>query len=684
MDGVGTHREHAEVTSPERARTIALRWAPWAIVAAVWVVGMLTASDYGATTDEPWRMLWTRRWWEVLGRGDTDGFAAMPLNYGFFYDALGRLSWLFDHHWLGGDDEFRLRRVLNLTTGCLALLGTHRLARQLAGERVALVALLLLATCPRFYGSAFSNPKDIPFAAAAIWSAWAIVRVSAAPSRRHVIVAALLAGICAAVRPHGVVLIFVGALAAAAFAERTRLGPWRALGRALGFVLLAYSVCFVLWPVLWVQPPWHLITASIQLSRHDHGSVSLFAGDVHPFTDAPGAYVVGWLAITLPPAVAIAAPLAIVGLVVAALRNRPGRAAWFGWGLLVLWVVGPSLVPMLRRTTLYDADRQLAFMVPVCCILAAWAWTQLARLARRGRLVVWATLAACTVASVVQMVHLHPYQKQYFSPLVGGLPGAHLRFDVATYSSAYREGLQWLAAHDPHAAVHIIGNGSAVGSYYAWKLGLDLNPDRFEYFLSEVRQGWEHTLPGRTVHVISRDGVPLLQIVRVDSMTAAAHGWVRSGHVQRPGTGGPSLAQWRALEARAGRFAVREELHDGPGAIALPFEVREDGEVTLLLCYYVGLRLWIDGELVYDGAEIPFQYRGTENFPSLHPITTDLRQGTHWLVADLTHSRQAWRFGVFAQARAIDFDAAASYSGVDSSSRNASTSARRLAAPASR
>src|SRR5262249_54044231 len=50
------------------------------------------------------------------------------------------------------------------------------LGRRLCGHRAGLIAIVLLATCPLYYGHMFINPKDAPFAAVMAIALLATVR----------------------------------------------------------------------------------------------------------------------------------------------------------------------------------------------------------------------------------------------------------------------------------------------------------------------------------------------------------------------------------------------------------------------------------------------------------------------------------------------------------------------------
>src|SRR3974390_3541323 len=63
-------------------------------------------------------------------------------------------------------DIFETRRLVGAAVGLLGLFATWRIGRRIGGPLAGLIALILLATCPLYYGHMFMNPKDAPFATA--------------------------------------------------------------------------------------------------------------------------------------------------------------------------------------------------------------------------------------------------------------------------------------------------------------------------------------------------------------------------------------------------------------------------------------------------------------------------------------------------------------------------------------
>src|SRR5262249_3366072 len=73
-------------------------------------------------------------------------------------------------------DLFETRRLVGATVGFIGLIATWGVGRRLSGPIAGLIALLLLATCPLYYGHMFINAKDMPFAAAMAVLLLSIVR----------------------------------------------------------------------------------------------------------------------------------------------------------------------------------------------------------------------------------------------------------------------------------------------------------------------------------------------------------------------------------------------------------------------------------------------------------------------------------------------------------------------------
>src|SRR3954463_6309784 len=163
----------------------------WAALAALTIVAVFTFRDYG------------------LGWGDythaQDGDLLLSLYSSGFHDTRA-LSFVNLYLYGGGFDMaaalvakvlpldlFETRRLLGAAVGVAGIAITWRIGRPigrgpalpspggigrgLGGPLAGLLALVLLATCPLYYGHMFINPKDAPFAVAMALFLLGLVRV---------------------------------------------------------------------------------------------------------------------------------------------------------------------------------------------------------------------------------------------------------------------------------------------------------------------------------------------------------------------------------------------------------------------------------------------------------------------------------------------------------------------------
>src|SRR5579883_1541088 len=234
-----------------------------ALFLAVFVLVLLTFSDYGISWDEDYHFWYGFRVLDYYRSffHDTTALTSPPISYyGAAFDATAAL--LSQISPLG---DYETRHLLNALIGVAGILGTAKLARTLAGPRAGFWAALLLVLTPNYYGHMFNNPKDIPFAAAYVWSLYYMARLLPKlprPAPSDVAKLGLAIGLALGVRVGGLLLLCylslaVGAiLAARAWRERswrklTIEGATAVLSVALPVLLLAYPLMLLCWP--WAQ-----------------------------------------------------------------------------------------------------------------------------------------------------------------------------------------------------------------------------------------------------------------------------------------------------------------------------------------------------------------------------------------------------------------------------------------------
>ena len=134
------------------------------MLAIVAIIAALTFRDYGLGWDDYTHSQYGELLLKLYGSGFTDERALSFVNlykYGGGFDMAAALAAKVLPFGL-----FETRRLVGAAVGIIGLIATWRIGRRLGGPVAGLMALVLLATCPLYYGHMFMNAKDAPFAAA--------------------------------------------------------------------------------------------------------------------------------------------------------------------------------------------------------------------------------------------------------------------------------------------------------------------------------------------------------------------------------------------------------------------------------------------------------------------------------------------------------------------------------------
>ena len=135
---------------------------------------LTTFPKYGVNPDEAGHIDYGESvyvWYETLFQERGIFTRANIWLYGGFYDALVHLVTLVSP--LGLHDT---RHLCNALVGLIGVVGAYKLGGLLGNRWVGFAAALFLVLTPRYYGHAFFNHKDIPFAVAFLWSTYYILQ----------------------------------------------------------------------------------------------------------------------------------------------------------------------------------------------------------------------------------------------------------------------------------------------------------------------------------------------------------------------------------------------------------------------------------------------------------------------------------------------------------------------------
>jgi hypothetical protein len=359
-------------------------------------------------------------------------------------------------------DVFETRRLAGGMIGILGLFVTWRLARRIGGPLAGLVAVILLAACPMFFGHMLMNPKDAPFAVAMAVLLLAMVRTLAEYPRPSLTTIGLFGvglGLSIGSRTLGVLagVSMLAALALLVGAEAKTKGTRAAFARAGRFIvfllpglLLAYAIMALIWPWSVQAPlnPWHALTYFSHFFEQPWRE--LFGGKLILVPDMPRSYVPTLFALRTPEIfLALGVSGALGALYAAARRDLPLRQR-----AIFLCVATAALFPIALtvavRPAMYNGIRHFVFLLPPFAVLGglagAWLFEALSRRFRFGAAIAVLAFGVGVTLPIVEMVRLHPYEYTYFNRLAGGVAGARERYMLDYWGLSFKQASRALAA----------------------------------------------------------------------------------------------------------------------------------------------------------------------------------------------------------------------------------------------
>jgi 4-amino-4-deoxy-L-arabinose transferase-like glycosyltransferase len=438
------------------------------------------------------------------------------------------------------DRVVEVRHFLCALTTLSSIPALYQLGRVLGNRWIGMAAALLLLLSPAFYGHAFVNSKDIPFAIGFLWSMTALAAMFTKGQYRwrEVLACGAAIGLTVSVRPGGWMLIlplYGLAVAVADWQSRGRVDQRprrRTLLKQAGLLLVAWLVMVLPWPWAHENPLLNPLQAIRMASKFHLVVPVLFEGQVVSSDQLPRYYLLKYLLITTPPAVLGLAAAGLIGggIQMAHRSNRPRSLAL---AILAAWLLMPLGLFAVIRPNAYDGMRHFLFIVPAVAIWAAIGlaclWQALRWPAARGALVV--VLGGVLVTQTATIVWLHPYQMTYFSCVAGGLGGADGQYETDYWLTSYKEAIEWIDAQprERSRATRVLvaanENSRWCAAYFASD-GLIIEttltggqtgdlPVGVDYYVGTSRSAMDANFPAaRVIHQIDRDGAVFTTIKR--------------------------------------------------------------------------------------------------------------------------------------------------------------------------
>lgn len=436
-------------------------------------------------------------------------------------------------------DRYLVRHALVAATALMGLFGVYRLGSELKSEWTGALATVFLAASPRFFGHAFFNSKDLPFAVLYVWVLVLLVRDLRRPlgaPLRGAVPLALVLGMLLGVRVGGAIIcapIFIAYAVRWWSASRSWAHLVRLAARFSVLLTVAWAVMLVAWPWAQTRPIIRPLAALLASGRFPWPHEELYKGRWVSSLELPLDYLPTWFLRTTPEVVLLGLAIFVVSILL-----RPSRLLALGRPeLLGVTLAGvlPLAYVIASRAALYDGPRHVMFLQPLIALAASSAMLTLVGLLREKEVpkgMAGAALLAVVIGVALpigSMVTLRPLEYVYFNHVSGGLPAAEGRFELDYWGLSYRMGVEWLQENLSRPGGVRLAACSYPGVTEPFvsepvrfvgtpRFGLDYDPDYLLY--TALHDCVEHppaeAPDGRVVHTIERQGVTVLTVFAVD------------------------------------------------------------------------------------------------------------------------------------------------------------------------
>lgn len=454
--------------------------------------------------------------------------------YGQSYDNLTTIL----IKWFGIEDIYSFRHIMSAIAGWLTILITALFAIWIEGYSAGIIVLLLFAVSPTFMGHAQNNLKDIPFALGYIAGIYYILRFlfsGMEKSRGNIFLITLSIAFCISIRAGGLILIcylfmflFLYYLVIYLKDKRIELKEIRTkLLWAFSVSFLAYFLSMILWPYALQNPLINPLKAYRVMLQFPDTFRQIFEGKVEWSDFMPWYYLPKYMAITIPLVV-------ISGLLLFILFSktifRTGKS--FIWWCLIFTIIFPVFFVIWEKSNLYSAWRHFLFIYPGIILLSAIGFLRLFQSIKNTYLL-WGLFLFISLISInpLRFIILNSkYTYLYYNQLVGGLKGAHGKYDADYYFVSLKEASEWLIKYLDNKK---IDTPVKVKANFSVKWFFRNHPEiQNEYFRNEERSmfDWDYAIitnryispyqlknrnwpPENAIKVIYADEVPVCAVL---------------------------------------------------------------------------------------------------------------------------------------------------------------------------
>jgi tetratricopeptide (TPR) repeat protein len=420
------------------------------------------AMKTGINADEDFQVRYSEslvKWYATAGTDTTATnftYRNAPMHYyGGFYEIIAGAT----NKVLGFTPDYLpyhdVRHIWVAIFGLLAMLFTSLAAREVAGWKAAIIALLLMAFSPYFMGNAVMNPKDIPFCtgfAMAIYFMIVYFREMPAPRKSTLIGLILAFAIALGTRAGGLLLIaYFGLFALVHVTRNYQLSKFFAnrglllsyVRSAAAVIILGYLGAMLFWPFGLINPLKNPFKALAEFDKFSVGIKVLFGG-MNVFSDkAPWSYAPESIFRTTPLVVCFGFALGVLFCWRLFKRFNP-TAVFIG----LFAAIFPVVYVIYKDSNMYNNWRHLLFIYPGVILTATLLYTYLYEfLTEKNKYLGMGLVVLLSVGIAMPAFHIVAHRSIpyiFYNNSVGGVQKAFGNYETDYWGISVREGAEYL------------------------------------------------------------------------------------------------------------------------------------------------------------------------------------------------------------------------------------------------
>ncbi|MBK7873453.1 MAG: tetratricopeptide repeat protein [Saprospiraceae bacterium] len=431
----------------------------WGLAGFTLIITIILSLGSGINADDEYQNDYSEKlvsYYATMGQ-DTSALNISKGNmhlYGGFFDLVTGLT----NKALGYDTLDRgyhqVRHVYNAIFGVLAMLFVGLMAKEIAGWRAGILALLFIFLSPRFLGHSLMNPKDIPFAAGfAIANYYIILLLKTLPKPKWSTLIGLALGIALALatRAGGLLLLgYLGLFLGLDFlfkhgfkglsTQSKLVGTYAMYG--IGIAVTGYVLAILTWPYALQSPIANPLKALGEFSELGIKIRVLFEGENVMSDKTVWYYPVLWIIKTIP----LYVLTGFVGSLIL-LRSILKKYAPIPVLLMLFASIFPVAYIVYKNSILHDGWRHLMFVYPSMVVMATLFWLVLESFFTKNKVfkyAIYGVLGLLMLESAIFIVRNPHYSYVYFNPIGGGLKGAYGNFETDYWGVSTKQAINWM------------------------------------------------------------------------------------------------------------------------------------------------------------------------------------------------------------------------------------------------